>query len=51
MTDLIWCLVDEYGDGIPVAGPFASYAEAASFDPEDERFEPRQVTRGTWATS
>lgn len=48
MGDTVWCLVNDYGDGVPSVGPFDTYAEAAAHDPTDERFEPRQITRAEW---
>lgn len=35
-----WWLVDDYGDGQPVVGPFDSYADAAAYDPFDDQLEP-----------
>lgn len=48
MSQRVWCLVDDFGDGQPSIGPFATCQEAGEFDPHDERFEPREITLAEW---
>lgn len=47
-ADLVWVLVDDFGEGTPSTGPFDSRAEADAYDPTDESLETRQVSRAVW---
>lgn len=46
-TELVWVIINDYGDGVPCAGPFDSILDACAYAPYEERFEPRQVSRRT----
>lgn len=41
-----WWLVNDYGDGRPIVGPFDTYADAAAYDPTDDRLEARHYPNG-----
>lgn len=50
MNDTVWALINAFGprEGKVAAGPFDSYADAAGYDPDDDRLEARPMTRGEW---
>lgn len=41
-----WWLVDDYGDGKPVVGPFGSCSAAVAHDPTDDQLEPVNYPHG-----
>lgn len=44
----VWCLVGNFGEGRPSVGPFDTQEEAAAFDPQDDRFEVREISLHAW---
>lgn len=49
LLDLVWVVVDDYGDGKPCTGVFDSYDDAAGYAPHEDRFVPCLLPRASLA--